>query len=393
MKRKKGLPAALCLLAAMFLASCAKAQDAKTPETVSEATAETVSEAAAFSMDSGRELELEYAEGFSVTCYDGGYALIDISDSSRFLIVPEDAETPEHLEEDIAVLKRPVENIYLAASAVMDMFCSMDALDSISLSGTKEDGWYIEEAREAMESGKIAYAGKYNMPDYERITSAGCELAIESTMILHAPEVKEKLEEFDIPVLIDRSSYEAHPLGRTEWVKLYGALLGKEEEAAEAFEEQKAALDAVAGEEATGKTVAFFYITSNGAVNVRKSGDYVPKMIELAGGTYIFPDLGNDTASSSVNMQMEEFYAKAREADYLVYNSTIGGEIHSKEELLQKSPLLKDFKAFSEGNVYCTTQNFYQESMETGTFILDIHKMLTMEEDGDEGFTYLFPLE
>ncbi len=339
------------------------------------------------------EMELDYAEEFTVDSYDGGYSLITISDGSRFLVVPEKAQVPEKLAEDIVVLQQPVDEIYLAATAVMDMFVSMDALECIGFSGTKEDGWYIDEAREAMASGEILYAGKYNMPDYEQILNAGCGLAIESTMILHSPEVKEKLEDFGIPVLVDRSSYENHPLGRTEWVKLYGVLLGKEQEAEAAFDLQKAALDSVIEEEGTDKTVAFFYITSNGTVNVRKSKDYVPKMIELAGGNYIFADLGDDTASSSVNMTMEEFYAGAKDADYLIYNSTIEGEIYSVEELLQKSSVLKDFKAVADGNVFCTTQNFYQESMQAGEFILDIHAMLMTEEKADAAFTYLYRLE
>ena len=55
--------------------------------------------------------------------------------------------------------------------------------------------------------------------------------------------------------------------------------------------------------------MAFFYITSTGEANVRKSADYLPKMIELAGGTYIFKDLGDeDDAASTLSMQMEEFY-------------------------------------------------------------------------------------
>lgn len=62
----------------------------------------------------------------------------------------------------------------------------------------------------------------YSAPDYELILSKNCDLAIESTMIYHKPEVKEKLEQFGIPVLVEHSSYESHPLGRTEWLKLYG---------------------------------------------------------------------------------------------------------------------------------------------------------------------------
>ena len=96
-----------------------------------------------------------------------------------------------------------------------------------------------------MDAGEILYAGKYNAPDFERILSSSCGLAVESTMINHVPEVREKLEELGVPVLVDQSSYEPHPLGRTEWIKLYGALLGKEDEAERLFAEQAAYLDAV----------------------------------------------------------------------------------------------------------------------------------------------------
>ena len=99
--------------------------------------------------------------------------------------------------------------------------------------------------------------------------------------------------------------------------------------------------------------MAFFYISSNGYANVRKSGDYVSKMIELAGGTYVFQNLGeeDDNALSTVNMTMEEFYAQARDVDCIIYNSTIDGEIYTIDELLGKSALLADFKAVKEGNV------------------------------------------
>ena len=67
----------------------------------------------------------------------------------------------------------------------MDMFCSIGALDHICLSGLPEEKWEIPEAKAAMESGQIVYAGKYNAPDYELICSKECGLAIESTMIGH----------------------------------------------------------------------------------------------------------------------------------------------------------------------------------------------------------------
>jgi iron complex transport system substrate-binding protein len=111
----------------------------------------------------------------------------------------------------------------------------------------------------------------------------------------------------------------------------------------------------------------------------------------MAGGTYIFDDLGDDddTASSTVTMQMEEFYLAAKDADYIIYNSTVDGELTSVEELVSKNSLLANLKAVQEGNVFCTTKNLYQSSMELGTMIADIHGMLNGEE---EELTYIYKL-
>ena len=213
-------------------------------------------------------------------------------------------------------------------------------------------------------------------------------------MIYHQPEVQEKLEKFGIPVLVEHSSYESHPLGRTEWIKLYGVLLGKEDQAQKLFQEQVDKLKSVEDSENTGKTVAFFYINSMGAANVRKSNDYVSKMIELAGGEYIFHDPAeDDNALSTMNMQMEEFYAKAKDADYIIYNSTIDGELDSIDELLAKSSLLADFKAVKDGNVWCTGQNLFQETMGLATMIEDIHTMLTSDDPKLDSLTYMKKLK
>ena len=343
-------------------------------------------------------MELEYATEYAVDYYSDGYDLITISDGSRFLIVPEDKEIPEDLDEDIKAVQQPIDHIYLVASAAMDMFRSIEALDMIRFTGTDQDGWYLPQIPQLMEQGDIIYAGKYNAPDYELILSEGCDFVIENMMIMHTPEVKEKLENFGIPVMADRASYEEHPLGRCEWVKLYGVLTDREEQAKAAFDEQAAELERVLADEEQNKTqqapaVAFFYLTSNGAVNVRKTSDYVPKMIELAGGKYIFDNLGDaQSKSSSVTMQMEEFYASAKDADCLIYNSTVEGQITSIDELVAKNQLLADFKAVQNGNVWCTTQNMYQESMSIGSMIADMHAAFMTDASQKADTRYLFQL-
>ena len=332
-------------------------------------------------------MALSYAENFSVDYY-GDYTLLKTKDGTQILTVPEDKDIPDNLDEDIVVLKQPVDGIYLVSSAVMDMFRELGALDCIQFSGQKAENWYIDEAKEAMEQGKMLYAGKYSSPDYELLVSKKCSLAIENSMILHSPEVKEMLEDFDIPVIIEYSSYETHPLGRVEWIKFFGALTGMEEEAEKAFEKQTEIVKHVTATKKTDKTVAFFYITSNGLVQVRQSNDYIPKMIELAGGRYIFENLGDDSKRSTMNMQVEEFYNKAKDADYLIYNSTIDGGVKSVDELIEKCSVLSDFKAVKSGDVWCTEKDVYQQSMSIGFLIEDIHNMLQGADDKEMNYLY-----
>lgn len=338
-------------------------------------------------------VELQYAEQFSIDCYQGGCQKITIGTDGTYLVVPEGGEVPADIPEGVTVLQQPLDSIYLVATSAMDLFRELDSIGAVTLSGTDVNGWYIEEARQAMEEGRMAYAGKYSAPDYELILDQGCNLAIESTMIYHSPEVKEQLERFGIPVLVERSSYESHPLGRMEWIKLYGALMGKEAEAEAFFDSQLARLAPVLEQESTGKTVAFFYITSNGMASVRKPGDYISKAIELAGGVYVFHGLaGEENALSTMNMQMESFYSGAKDADILIYNSAIDANLTEIAELVAKSEPLADFKAVQEGNVWCTGKSMFQEALGVGDMILDINAILTQENPSDEDLNYLHRL-
>ncbi|PHU40071.1 iron ABC transporter substrate-binding protein [Pseudobutyrivibrio ruminis] len=263
----------------------------------------------------------------------------------------------------------------------MDLMASIDGLDNIRFSGTDEGDWYIKAAKEKMSSGDILYAGKYSAPDYELLISEKCNFAIENTMIYHNPEVKEKLESLGIPVMVERSSYETNPLGRLEWIKLYGLLYGKEDEANTAFEEQKSRAKAISDAESTGLKVAVFSIDSNGMISIRKPGDYITSMIEMAGGSYVPANISvsEDNALSTMKITMEDFYVEAVDADVLIYNSTIEGEIKSIDELIKKSEVLKDFKAVKSGNVYCLSKGYFQQSSDVAEFIEDVHIILTGE--------------
>ena len=336
-------------------------------------------------------VELIYAEQFAIDRYENGYSVIHTMNGESFLLVPEGKKTPDGLSESITVIEKPTKNIYLAATSAMGLFAELEQGEAVKFSGTKADDWYIDYARQAMENGTMLYAGKYREPDYEMLLENECMLSIQSTMIDHSPEVKDKLNELGIPVFVDYSSYETHPLGRSEWIKVYGEMTDTSELARQLFNAQAEQLDSIS-EQSTGKTAAFFYISTSGQAVTRKSGDYVTKMIELAGGENVFENLGDDKATSSVTMEMEQFYSQAKNADFIIYNSTIGGEITTVEQLIAKNELLADFKAVQNGNVWCTKENLFQETMKLGTVISDFNSIFTGNTE-NEPPVFLFRLE
>lgn len=327
-----------------------------------------------------KSVTFDYARCLAIDQYEGGYSLVDVFDDAKYLVVPEGGSVPKKLDDSIQIIQLPLQHIYLGATAVMSLFDAIDALDHVSMTALKESGWTVENAAKRMREGKLVYAGKYNTPDYELILAQGCELAIESTMIYHTPDVKEMLEELGVPVLVDRSSYESNPLGRTEWIKLYGVLTGKEEAANAFFEKQKESVAELENYSSTGKVAAFFYLTTDGKVVVRSSTDYVPSMIKMAGGVYAFDGVVDEDGKTSVSMTMESFYEKARDADYIIYNASIDSSVKTIEDLIKKDEVLKEFKAVKNGACYTTGSSMYQRTDVIANMILDFHKVFTGQD-------------
>jgi len=334
-------------------------------------------------------MKLEYATQFSVDYLENDISLVRIADGQQYLIVPQDSDVSDIADKDTTVIRKKPENIYLAASSAMDFFSVLNLLDNVEMTSTKSADWSIPEIKELVEDDIIAYVGKYSTPDYEYLVSENCGLAVESTMIYHSPEVKEKLESLGIPVIVERSSYEAHPLGRMEWIKLYGLIYGVENETEKFFNIKCKSIENIETVSSEKPTVAFFSISSNGYATVRKPNDYVSEMIRMSGGEYIFTseDLKTDeNALSTMNIQMEAFYEKAKDADILIYSGAIDGGVENLAQLFEKSAVLKDFKAVKNGNVWCTDKNMFQKTTSAAEMIADLNEIICGTQKNELNF-------
>ena len=398
MKKKFHRLAGLCLAAVLLLTAAGCSGQTSAPrESPSAPTAPTpAAESAApdkNDLSVVRSMQLQYAGNFSVDYCANGCKIITDGAGQRFLLVPEGAQAPDDTG-DLIVLQAPLTKLGCFSTTHATLFHAIGALDKINLVTTAQDKWYIEQVAQQIAGGTTMYVGKNSDPDYELISAAAPQIIIISANTMHgSDEVLAKLDELGIPYIADSQHLENHPLGRVEWVKLVGALLDMEEEADAYFNDAVAKVEAVAASvagETAHPTIMQTYVFK-GTVYVRNGGDYVNKMLELAGGTYPFADL-EPGQGGNTKMTVEEFYKQAVDTEILIYDNTSDTSVSTVADILANGDYLADMKAIRDGNVWGIEKNYWQSADDVATMIEDIATIIYHPEDaGSLHYFYKMP--
>lgn len=350
--------------------------------------------------------ENAYAVRFRISHYEDessrAYSRIEIFDAegeknSDWLLLPEGVEGVSGMPQGmVALTVRERSALFVSSASAMSLFAAMDALDCVPLT-TADTTWYIDEVKEAIAAGTLVEANRYDSPNYELIAAerakSGMTLAVYSTMIDYKPEVESMLNSLGLYVLRDQSSAETHPLGRTEWCKVFGELTGRRVAADALFAGQKEVLErtlASLPETEQKPKVLVFYSTTEGVYNVRNAEDYVTKLVSLAGG--VQPETVGEGKTGNTKMNEEAFRLLCEEADFLLYNWTSGAAAGSEESvdaLISQGRVgawIKNVPAYKSGNVWRTSDNFYQSMAAMGEMVADVAAMLGGQT---EGLTYV----
>ncbi len=339
------------------------------------------------------DVQFTYAKNVSVQVYKGGYKMIKITDNNPVLVVPEGMAVPSSIDSDVMVLQQPVSKLLVSSTPTVSLLNSIGCLDAVSLVTIEQSGWYIDSVKEKMAAGSIKYVGTDMEPDYELITATGCNFAIFPSAL--KDEVAASLTQLGVNYIVDKSSSEDHPLARVEWAKVYGAMFNAESAADELFAQQEKLVSGIQSQNTTSsKTVAVFYITSSGGLYARNSDDYMTKMVTLAGGKYILDGKIGVGKTGTTKMEPEAFYADAKDADIIIYIWSMGGKPSTLADFVARSEILADMKAVKEGNVWCTTPDFFQTASTIGNIISDINKVVTADDKSTtDSYTYLYKLK
>ena len=202
----------------------------------------------------------------------------------KYLIVPEDVEVPVGLEQDMIIVKKPVDHTYAESDEILNTMKDLDLLDNVAAVGMKSKDCTVSEIADKMKvkdgekNAEVAYAGTADKLKLKNLVKSEVNLALFTGDILPREDseenaakdtdkiadkdskdtketltVEEKTEQFEelteklamlgIPVFVDRSSEEKTELGKQEWIKVYGVLYGCEELTNEKFDAAVAAAE------------------------------------------------------------------------------------------------------------------------------------------------------
>lgn len=203
-----------------------------------------------------------------------------------------------------------------------------------------------EKTRSLIDAGHIKNVGENEKLNIEQLIELSPDLIVSFGIDNNNPAI-ENLQKSGLKVLIQADWMEQSPLGKAEWIKLYGALYGKERQAEQLFRkienDYKQALALVADKKAS-STVLYGSMYQD-QWYVAKGSSWVAQFIKDAKADYLWKDL---QGSGSLGLSFENILDKAKTASCWI----VTGAFTSLLELQKANPHYREFDAFSQQQIY-----------------------------------------
>ena len=282
------------------------------------------------------------------------YTVVTIADPwkggvlHRYVLVPRDAELPKDLPEG-TVVRTPIERALVYSSVHTSLLGELGAIDAVR--GVVDKQYFIDPViSQGLAAGRITDCGNSMNPTVEKV------IDMQPDAILLSPYQDAsygQIAKLDIPIIECADYLEYDPLGRAEWVKFYGELVGKRAEADSLYDAIVTAYNEVkqtAAGAASHPTVVTEMVIS-GVWNVPGGQSYMARILHDAGGNYLWAD---DKNTGSLALDFNQVLAVAQDADYWFIKWT---NINSLKDLQGAFDLNKEMAAFQQRHVYvCDTE-------------------------------------
>lgn len=268
----------------------------------------------------------------------------------RYLLLERGASRPHRgaAQEYDGVIEVPLRRLASLATPALAHLADLNALDRVV---AVDDGDYVynRQLSRRIANGVVQEVGSGSSFNLERLLTVNPELVILSAIGPDDPTVK-RLESIGVPVIPLADWREHSPLGRAEWIKLFGELLGKEQEANRVFEPRASRyleLESMVAEETAGSRPRVLTNAPwQGSWPVPAGESYVARLLEAAGGEYLWAER---KGTGSLFLDLEAVLGRGAEADVWI-NLNYGWK--NRSDALETDPRLAAFRAFRTNAMY-----------------------------------------
>ena len=309
-------------------------------------------------------IEVKYAAGFRLSQGEG-YRRIDVVDPwdttrllESYILVNRDEELPHKLPQG-CVVRTPLQRSVVFSSVHCSLLKELNTLDAIG--GICDSEYvYVDELRQRLADKTLVDAGSSVAPDLEQI------IDLSPDAILLSPYENsryDRLKNSRIPIIECADYMEVSPLGRAEWVRVFGWLYGCEVQADSLFAAVEEAYlttrERVSQADVHPKV---FTERRTGAVWYVPGGkSYMAQMLADAGALYPWRD---NEASGSIPLSFEEVFEQAQDADYWLIKHHSEAQMTYKSLAEEYAPYTR-FKSFEQKQIYDCNTRYYRYYEET----------------------------
>lgn len=316
---------------------------------------------------SPKALGLQYTRHFKIEDVGNRCKRITDGEGNQLLLVPRGMNPPKGFHH-LRIIYTPVQRALFAS---MTQVCLLRPFHNpkiwASVAGVTSpfEEWYIPEIRRGLKNGSIQYVGDGYEPDFEMIQALQPEIAFTYGGPNGQFNLMKKLSELKIPYAVDNEYLETDPLGQLEWIKFIAAFYDQGPAAEEYFRQsERRIMDTAQKLQRKIRPKIAWGMIYNGKVYVPAGDSYVAKIIELAGGDYLFKQLARGNTALSI----ETFYAQSKNADIMI-NSSYAPVVPSVKAMLSQAPILEDLNAVRRGHVW-SMQPWYNQMVDQNDQIL-----------------------
>lgn len=325
-------------------------------------------------------LQPVYTKGFSIEYYQGGIKRVRDHDGRMVWLVPRGQKIPPELSGQ-PLIRIPLKRALFAAVnqvCLLRPFSDEGVWASVIGVATPRDQWFIPPIKSGLANGSIAYIGDAYSPDYEKICLIQPEAAFIYTGGSGLTDMAVKLEELKIPYLVENSHLETDPLGRMEWVKFYAAFYNREDLAIRYFDIAINRIEDLKRRIPKGNRPKVAWgVIYNGKVYIPGGRSFVARMIEMAGGEFVFKTLS--AKEGSVGITLEDFFIYSKAADVMIYAS-FPQYVPSINVITRMAPVLTGVKPVQTKKVWALQPWYNQQQDRTDQVLADLAAIFYPEE-------------